>query len=481
MRALLAAGALAAAGVAAALLVPTGPAVPPAERAAALAGRVPGLPPRGAADGHVVTAVVSGPSTGLLAAGRTVVPGPGQVRLDARLGAPAGRGAWQGVGVAFTDSSVELLQGAPSRTAARALRLLADPVRGAGVTSVLLPQSSTDFSRRPWTVQDEPGGAVAATPEAERAADWARALTRTAPATTVDLSSWAPPDWLRDGDRVTAQGVAAWPQALAVRAAQLSRSGLTVRAVAVQNEPAHADPDYPTALWSAPQQVLGGRTLQAELARLLPPGRRPSVLVHEHNVDRAADAALLARALPGATVGWHCYAGSGTALRRAVAALPAGTRTALTECSGLVGGDPWADLLWAVGQWEVPGLAAGATSARAWNAVLDPSGGPSAGGCQDCRGALVLHPDGRLEVGPELAALAHLGRVLAPGSVLRPSVLSGPQGRLSAVAAELPDGSRALVAANPGRTDVVVGLPGAARLGVLPARSAGSWRWSPTR
>jgi glucosylceramidase len=447
---------------------------------AAHAGSGPGpaLDRLPAADGHptgfVLTGFTSSRGSGPLqdspAAART------PAALELQVGAATTRGAWQGVGAAFTDSTVTLLQNATPEAAETAMELLFDPVEGAGLTQLLLPQTSTDFSSTTWT-------AAAPGPEAALAQRWALEAERLRADLEVGLSSWSPPASMKrtrslSGGGVTEEAVAQWPQVLADRAKQLTDAGLRVSSISVQNEPGWNDPTYPTAAWTLSQQIRGAQHLATALTARFG-SAAPTVRVHENNVKDAKDAATVAAAVPGSEVGFHCYDGEGAELVAAIDGLPAGTPVALDECTGLVsrGHWVWEDFSWAMDDWLLPGIGAGATEARMWNAVLDPNGAMHSGGCPNCRGLLTMSAAGdAVYPAPELWALAHFGRVFVPGSTLHPAALPG-QPDVLAVVADGADGTRSVVVSNSSDHDIELVLPGTDRQVTVPAEGAGSWRW----
>jgi glucosylceramidase len=450
----------------------------PAGEAARAVGQLTAYPTAaGVAPGAVITGLVSSPKGGELVVDKGAPAKKGA--LTVTVDAATTRGPWVGVGAALTDSTVDLLQHAQPKVAAEALRRLADPVKGAGMTVVMLPQSATDFSSEMWTA-DKPGKAAA------QAEDWARALTAVQPVTTVDLSNWSPNKALKqtarlEGGAITDQAVVDVPAQLTARAKALAEGGLRIRSVTVQNEPQNDDVTMPSAWWTTQQQQRAAATLTVDLKANFPNGT-PLVYVHEHNVDRAADAATLAKGVPGSAVSWHCYKGEGDALAAAIRALPAGVQTSLTECSGEVGREHqfFDDLTFALHDWALPGMGAGANEVRYWNAVLDSRGGPQRGGCSRCEGLLTIDAEtGELSTGAWWTALAHIGRVVAPGAGLRHVTVDGAP-EVVAVGAVNLDGTTSIVASNSGDADRTFLLPLTNVQVTVPAHGAGSWRWMPT-
>src|SRR5690606_937616 len=91
-------------------------------------------------------------------------------------------------------------------------------------------------------------------------------------------------------------------------------------------------------------------------------------------------------------VAFHCYGGSVKEQSVVRSSFPSES-VWLTECSG--GG--WATDFGANMTWMMRNLVIGnfrnwGQTVLLWNLALDPSGGPTNGGCQDCRGVVTVDP-----------------------------------------------------------------------------------------
>ena len=65
----------------------------------------------------------------------------------------------------------------------------------------------------------------------------------------------------------------------------------------------------------------------------------------------------------------------------------------------------------------ITGIRDGASWVTKWNVALDPSGGPTNGGCGNCRGLVTIDPGtGAVTRHAGYWALGHLGRFVTPGA-----------------------------------------------------------------
>jgi glucosylceramidase len=260
------------------------------------------------------------------------------------------------------------------------------------------------------------------------------------------------------------------------------QAGAPVIALTLANEPGHDSAEYPSMLVDVDQQQRLALTVRQRLdgAGL----DRVGILAHDHNWDGAAAAGALltgpaAAAYRGAA--FHCYGGDVGAQSEVAAAAP-GAEIWTTECSG---GD-WSssvagDLRWGARHVLVGGFRNGSTAVLWWNLALDPSGGPTNGGCRGCRGLLTVDPDsGAVTPTVEHRLVAHAGRFVPPGSVR-----VGTPGRTAAgiesVAFRTPSEGYVLLLLNDGGADetVTVRWDGRAAQLPVPAGAVVTASWTP--
>jgi glucosylceramidase len=229
-------------------------------------------------------------------------------------------------------------------------------------------------------------------------------------------------------------------------------AGAPVTALTVVNEPKASTGYSPSMAMSADQQA-------RLVGTLLRPGldaaglRSVAVLGYDHNWDDTTyPTAELTGPYAGAFAGaaFHCYGGDESAQSTVAAAAP-GKQVWTTECSG----GTWSPDFQTNLRWNARHMLVGAfrnlSTASLWfNLALDPSGGPTNGGCTTCRGVLTIDPaTGAVTRNVEYWLLAQFGRGVRPGAVRVDSTASNPTG-VQSVAFANPDGSHALVLYNEG-------------------------------
>lgn len=371
---------------------------------------------------------------------------------------------FHGAGAALTESSASVLSRMPAAARDAVLRRLFDPVEGIGLSMVRLPLGATDFSLGSWSYDDLPDGAT--DPELLRFSTsrddaWTRPLLRRAaalqPRLTVVATPWSAPAWMKTsgslhGGSLLPEHTATYARYLARSVAEHRAAGVPVRALTLANEPQHDTPAYPSMGLSTAQSLAVAAELPAALDEH---GVQDlTVLGHDHNWDdTATPSALLADPVGGRVLGgvaFHCYAGEPGAQQVVADAFPT-HEVWMTECSG--GGwstDFGSNLRWNAHHLLIGSLRSGGSSLLLWNLVLDPSSGPTNGGCADCRGVVTADPGtGSTTYEVEHAVLGQLTKAVVPGAVRLGSTSWGA-GRVESVAFRNPDGTTAVVLHNNG-------------------------------
>jgi glucosylceramidase len=366
-----------------------------------------------------------------------------------------------GFGAAVTGSSAWLIQRKmPQSRRAELMRSLFDADRGIGLTFVRTTMGASDFSLRDFTYNDvAPGDSdpslarFTIEPDRAEVLPVLKAARAVYPGLRVMATPWSAPAWMKTSGRLA--GGSLRPDAYAPYAQYFRRfldayaaEGVPVYAVSVQNEPQH-EAAYPSMRMAPEEQATFVRD---HLGPTLAPGGT-RILAWDHNWDQVeypltvfADAGA-ARYLTGAA--FHCYGGDVSAQSRFRDAFGS-KEVYFTECSG----GTWAPDFGTNLLWNLKHLVIGATrnwssSVLLWNLALDPAGGPTNGGCANCRGVVTVDPaTGRFTPNVEYYVLGHASKFVRPGAVRVASTDGGPLG-LDNVAFVNPDGSRALVALNP--------------------------------
>lgn len=369
---------------------------------------------------------------------------------------------FRGAGAAMTESSAVVLSALPAAARETVLRRLFSPTEGIGLSLVRQPLGATDFSLGSWSYEE-----VAGSFSTDRDERVVRPLLRRAAQLQPDLgvvaSPWSAPAWMKTsgslhGGRLDPARADAYAEYLAAAVAEQRAAGVPVTALTLANEPLHETPGYPSMGLTADQSVdLAARRLPAALARHGVGGLR--VLGYDHNWDDTAYPTRLLTDPDGAAafagVAFHCYAGDPSA-QSAVAAAAPRHEVWMTECSG--GGwstDFGSNLAWNAHTLLVGNLRNSGSSLLLWNLALDPSGGPTNGGCGDCRGVVTVDPaTGAVTYNVEYYVLGQLTKAVRPGAVRIGSTSYGA-GRVESVAFRNPDGTTAVLLHNNGASKQV--------------------------
>ena len=401
----------------------------------------------------------------------------------------------EGFGAAVTGSAAYVLSEHLDASArASLLTELFDPEAGIGLSYLRLPLGASDFSLRSYTYDDVPAGEqdpalarFSLDPEREHVLPVLREILAVAPATRIMGSPWSAPAWMKSSGSLN--GGALLPEHYPAYAAYLARTleafqaeRVPISALTVQNEPLHGSAAYPTMEMSAQEQAAFiGDHLGPLLERR---GLDPALVAYDHNWDRPDyPSAVLAdpeaaRYVDGAA--FHCYGGDVSAMGGVADAFPEAALY-FTECSG---GD-WATDFSTNLQWNVRNLVVGTTrngsrTALLWNLALDQDGGPTNGGCQDCRGVVTVDSrTGEVTRNVEYYVLAHASKFVRPGAH---RIASDDVARAGVqnVAFRNADGRLVLLALN--TTDVLrrieVRVGGEAFTYRLYPRSVATFRWS---
>ncbi|MDO1529022.1 glycoside hydrolase family 30 beta sandwich domain-containing protein [Fulvimonas sp. R45] len=402
-----------------------------------------------------------------------------------------------GFGAALTDASAWLIRHRLNALQRGALlEELFGPPPGLGLNMLRLTIGASDFSLKPYTLDDLPAGQVDPelqhfniTAELPDVVPTVREILAIDPQLHVIASPWSAPAWMKSsgnliGGTLLEPYEQAYAQYLVKYVDAFRGQGIPVWALTVQNEPAFLPLTYPGMELPADARArIIGQYLGPALAGRTP---RTRILGWDHNWDMP-EQPLAVLADPDAAryvdgIAWHCYRGDPAAQGRVHSAFPH-KDAYVTECSG---GD-WesarnGELLWFARDLLLGGLRNWARGVVYWNLALDEQHGPHAGGCDNCKGmVLVDSRTGEVRRNDEYYAFAHYSRFVRPGAVRVWSTATGPD--LNNVAFRNADGSVVLV--------VVNSTTGARRIGVgqgkvffeyaMPAESVATLVWNPDR
>jgi glucosylceramidase len=392
----------------------------------------------------------------------------------------------------MTGASAELI-GALNPIARNALmKQLFDRDGGAGLSVLRQPLGANDFSPAGQSYDPAPPGQqdqalrrFTLGADARTVLPLVRQARQLNRSVTVVATPWSAPAWMKTSGSLIGgtlrPGMGDTYARYLVRALQAYRAaGVDVAAMTLQNEPSFSPPGYPGMTLTVPQQR---QLLDSHLApALAAAGLKPAVWGLDDNFDQAGDAAALV-ADPVtrshlAGIAFHCYRGS-PADMRAFHAAHADVPVAISECTSGHWEKSFSTALdWDVRNLVISGVRGGASWVNKWNIALDPAGGPTNGGCGNCRGLLTIDPGtGAVTRHAGYWALAHVGRFVTPGATVIGS--SSVSGRIETVAFVNPDGSHVLLATNAGAGSATFRVHADARWFryALPAGAVATFTW----
>jgi glucosylceramidase len=338
-----------------------------------------------------------------------------------------------GFGAAMTDSSAWLLRNKLNFLQRLALlHELYGPPPNLGLNMMRLTIGASDFSLKPYSLDDVPAGQVDpqllhfnVTPNLQDVIPTVREILFINPGLQIIATPWSAPAWMKTsenliGGELLPQYESAYVDYLVKYLDAYRGYGIPIFALTVQNEPAFIPITYPgMGMPAATRARIIAQYLGPKLASR---AQKTQILGWDHNWNQPEEP-LAVLAVPDAEryidgIAWHCYAGSQYAQGRVHRAYPQ-KDTYITECSG---GD-WAssahgELLWFTRELLVTGIRQWARGVVYWNLVLDEHHGPHSGGCGACKGVITIDSrTGAISRNDEYYALAHFSKFVLPGAV----------------------------------------------------------------
>ena len=398
---------------------------------------------------------------------------------------------YQGVGAAMTESSAWLLDTLPAVDRAGLMKEIFGSGSGLGVNLLRVPMGASDFALGDYTYDDVPSGLADPTlslfsisrDEAYVLPGLRQALSAN-PELRVVASPWSAPAWMKtsgrlEGGRLDPSYRDAYAQYFVRFLNAYRDAGIDVDTLTVQNEPMHETTGYPSMGMTAAEQALFIRDHLSPALQAA--GLAPDILALDHNWDLDGYAGEVLRDPVVrdlvAGVAFHCYGGAvkqQTAIRTAYPS----KSVWLTECSGGEWSPEFGDNM----NWMMQNLVVGnfrnwGQTMLLWNLALDPRGGPTNGGCSNCRGVVTIDPsDDSVVRNEEYYALGHVTRVVDPGARRIGSTGFGPGGPEN-VAFLNPDGSIGLIVHSTTAQTFTVDAGKGSFSFDIPARGTVSFRW----
>ncbi|GLQ88292.1 glycoside hydrolase family 30 protein [Dyella flagellata] len=403
-----------------------------------------------------------------------------------------------GFGAAMTDSSAWLIQHKLNFFQRRALlHELYGPPPALGFNMMRLTVGASDFSLKPYTLDDVPFGQVDpqlqhfnVTPTVQDVIPTVRQILAINPGLRIVASPWSAPAWMKTSENLI--GGELLPQYESTYADYLVKYldtylgyGIPIFAVTLQNEPGFVPITYPGM--EVPEATRARIVAQYLGPKLASRKQKTQIWEWDHNWSQP-EQPLSMLATPDAAryidgVAWHCYEGSQYAQGRVHRASPQ-KDTYITECSG---GD-WAssangELLWFTRELLVTGIRQWARGVVYWNLALDEQHGPHFGGCDACKGVVTINSHtGEVGRNDEYYALAHFSRFVLPGAVRVESTMTD-KGFNNVAFQNATDGSIVLVIVNSNASEHPVSIAqGQTRFEyTMPPQSVATFVWNPGR
>lgn len=371
----------------------------------------------------------------------------------------------QGFGASLTDGSAWLIENELNGAQHDSLmKLLFSPDTGVGINYLRLPMGSSDFTASGYyTYNDLTGGQTDGTQsQFSIAHDQQYIIPELLEAKSLnpDLkimgTPWSAPAWMKTngslyGGELDSQWYGSYAVYLKKFIDAYTAAGLPVDAISIQNEPEHLSLSYPTMLMSAAQQA---DLIKNHIGPLFDAaGIDTKVLVYDHNwddPDYPIDVLDDAQANPYvAGTAFHGYAGNVGEQSTVHDEYP-DKGIYFTEISGFDSVGNFSDnLMWGLRNIIVGGARNWSETSLYWNLALNENNGPHLGGCSDCRGVVTIDSaSGVVTANEEFYTIAHASKFVQPGAVRIDSRFLA--NTLETVAFENPDGSRVLIALNPG-------------------------------
>ncbi|WP_336758832.1 glycoside hydrolase family 30 protein [Paenibacillus sp. USHLN196] len=301
---------------------------------------------------------------------------------------------------------------------------------------------------------------------------------------------WTAPAWMKYGEKTTngwymdyndPQVYEAYARYFVKYIEAYQEKGIPIYGITLQNEPEFTSDKYPSMSMGAEEQAMFIRDYLGPA--LQDAGLDTRIIAYDHNWDQAVEytSKVLGDEQAAAYIdgsAFHCYAGVPSAMSEVHERFQ-DKNIYFTECSGGEWSPDFGENL----SWQMSNLIIGAPRNWAknvllWNIALDPQGGPTNDGCENCRGVVTIDPENNeITRNVEYYTLGHVSRYVRPGAVRVDSTQE--QGQIENVAFRNPDGTMVLVTANTGEAEVSfdVVMDGDSFRYVLPSQSAATFRW----
>ncbi|KAI1846366.1 hypothetical protein JX266_007571 [Neoarthrinium moseri] len=399
-----------------------------------------------------------------------------------------------GFGASVTDATVTVINALPDALRTQLLNELMT-ADGADFSFLRHTIASSDLSAKPAYSYDDAGGnadpSLGSFSLGDRGNAMAEMLSQMQalkPSLTLLGSVWAPPAWMQLDRALTgttvnnnldhayvdqyAQYFVKYIQAYAAKGAQ-------VDAITIQNEPLNSQSGYPTMYISADESAALIRDNVGPALKAA--GLNTKVWAYDHNTDVPSypQTVIDTASAYVDSVAWHCYASSNNwkVLTDFHNSNPNSIQY-MTEC-------------WTSSQYTSWNAASGFTmgplqnwaqGALAWTLGTDTEDGPFLGGCDTCRGLVVVDTNQKTyEFQVDYYMMAQYSKFIPNGAIILDgsgSYTYDSGAGIQSVASLNPDGTRTVVIENTFDNDVYVTLDtksGQQWSGNIHAKSVVTW------
>jgi O-glycosyl hydrolase len=382
-----------------------------------------------------------------------------------------------GFGAALTDSAAYLISRSASRDTI--MKDFFSPA-GAGFTMVRLPMGASDLEVSPsfQSYQDSPQAAFSVAHDTAYIIPLLQQAKGLQPGLQILATPWSAPGWMKTSgefDGVCGTGpnqtnsllpvyYPAYAQYFVKFIQAYQSRGLPIAMVSMQNEPENCNSTYPTMNMTAADEA----TFAGDLSSALSAAHLTStkILGFDHNwytnsgaVDTYAQDLVAAAGTKVGAIGYHCY-GADDGLNGYTTQIPYSKtlQVLMTECSGFVSDtDTATNLVSEVREDLLGPIEYSASSSLYWSLAMEPTGtvnsqpttGPHVGGCDDCRGMVMINGTGAgdFSVSQDYYYWEQFSKFVEPGARRIGSTDLG-LGDIETVAFQNPDGSIVVVALN---------------------------------
>ena len=363
-----------------------------------------------------------------------------------------------GFGFTLTGGSAYVINKMDANSKASLLsELFGNGSSGIGISYLRLSIGSSDLNASVFSYDDMPSGQTdtglahfSLAPDTSDLITVLQQIVAINPSIKIIATPWSAPVWMKDnhnsvGGSLLATCYQVYAQYFVKYVQQMKLKGITIDAIAPQNEPLNPN--------NNPSMVMQAADEAAFVKNFLGPAFKSSgittkIIVYDHNCDRPDyPETILQDAAANSFVNgsaFHLYAGDISALSQVHNLYP-DKQIYFTEQYTASNADFSGDLKWHVKNVIIGSMRNWSRNALEWNLANDASFGPhTVGGCTTCKGGLTISGSSiTRNVGYYI--IAHASKFVPAGSVRISSTVTGV---LQTAAFITPDHKKVLIVEN---------------------------------